>query len=337
VIVDQELSLFQDIPPKLSLADIKTDFPGAQELWESKDAEEWLHYVMSKHNDPSQTQIDSSLPALFRRFMDDGASMAVPKQGLTPLQLRTLLHPLQRLICHLHECLSCFSGVGNGRQAHRLVGQLEEAQATLEQWYKLSSRAPQKPTHFCSMTFANLVTYNLVALNTLTCFPEMEGLARGEIPEDEFRTGFWATTKLVVEEKQIYVHCGQVMNLIRMIPGRHRPPWWAAAVYRVAIVMWATSTANKPSRVMGDGRGQKGDGLLQFCIDGVMPDHSSITRYLRFNEGTPILAHAQGEDRTITPINVLRYCVDLLREADYMTPLVNGIVARLENLVERIE
>jgi hypothetical protein len=328
--------LFQDIPPKLSLMDIKADFPSPETLWEAKDAEQWLRIVMEDHNEESRDKANISLPALFRRFMDEGDSMAVPKRGLSPLQLRALLHPLQRLICHLHECLSCFSGVGSNRQAHRLIGQLEEAQATLQQWYRLSSRKPQKPTQFCSMTFANLITYNLVALNTMTCFTEMESLARGEIPEEEFRTSFWATTKLVAEKKQIYVHCGQVMNLIRMIPGRHRPPWWAAAVYRVAVVMWATSIANRASGAMEDGRGRNVDVSLQFSIDGVMPEHSSITRYLQFNEGVPVLAHAQGNDRAITPANVLYYCLDLLREADYMTPLVHGVVTRLDNLVGRM-
>lgn len=169
----------------------------------------------------------------------------------------------------------------------------------------------------------------------------MESLARGELTPESFRSRFWAQTKLKVEEAQIYVHCGQVLNLVEMITDRYRPSWWAAAVYRVAIIMWATSIANLDSLIAGNHghalTSNPGTGsTLQFPIDGVMPEHSSIIRYLRFNEGTPVLAHAEGEARAITPGNVLRYCIEILRKAEYETPLVKGILARLENLSQRV-
>lgn len=342
VIVDQELSLFQDIPPKLSLADINTEFPKGEILWQAKSAEEWLNLATRDYSRNTEKQLYPSLAPLFRQFMDDGASMKVPTRGLSPLQLRAILHPLQRLTCHLHECLSCFSSGGSNRQALRLMGQLEEVQATLQQWYQLSSAVPQKPSRFCSATFANLLTYHLISLNVMTCFRDMEALARGETTVQNFCTSFWAKSKLRVEKSQIYVHCGQVLNLVRMMPERDRPPWWAAAVYRVCISMWATCIANNSSSSdecsssVIHSTSAQGTGLT-FPIDGVMPEHPSIARYLRFNEGSPVFKLTDGETSAITPINTLNYCVVLLQEAELETPLLKGISNRLEDLAMRAD
>ncbi|GAB7356601.1 hypothetical protein MBLNU459_g7329t1 [Dothideomycetes sp. NU459] len=337
LLVDQELSLFQDMSPQLSLSDIQTTMPADDTLWRADTAEEWIQLVIDDHENATASQNNLTLPGLFRRFMSDGASMTLPRRGLSPLQLRLLLHPLQRLICNVHECFSCFSDGGNNRQAQRLMSQFEDVQAILQQWYILASRAPQKPTYFCPATAANLITFHLMSLNTMTCFTEMETLARGDTSPQSFRGGFWARTRLIDEKPQILVHCGQVMNVARMIPQRCRPPWWPAAIYRVSITMWATCIANPDATVSAKTASEGSSLHLAFPLDRLMPEHSSIVRYMRFREGEPMLTRKNGGMSALTPENVLEHCLEVLEEGGEVgtMAMVRGIHGRLQRLAQR--
>lgn len=336
IIIDQELSLFQDTPSRLSLTDIHVEIPEDDILWKCKTAEEWIHLVMNKYKNAQSSEGASSLPVLFRRFMSEGASMNVPKRGLSPLELRLLLQPLQRLMCNLHECFTCFSDAGNNRQAQRLVNQLEDSQALLQQWYTLASRAPQRPSHFCVATISNLITYHLISLNAMTCFQEVEALARAEIKHDAFCASFWAR-RFVDDKAQILVHCGQVEYLARMIPRQCRPPWWPAAIYRVALTMWATCIANASTSTSSSISPEETSLQQHFLIDQLMLEHSSIVRYVRFGEGVPMLSRTTGGMVSLTPDNVLQQCMEVLEEgSDWKAvAMVDGIHSRLAKLAER--
>ncbi|TKA82462.1 hypothetical protein B0A49_00062 [Cryomyces minteri] len=308
VTVDQELSLFHDCPPKLGIGDLHTAIPDLDMLWRATTAEEWSRGFEEVYGSTQPViQNPPSLSDLFRRFMNG--------QSCEP---------------------SCFFDGGNHRQAQRLISQLEEAQNLLQQWYALSSRSEQKHNVFSPVTCANLVIYHLISLNTVTCFPELERLARGEVTHETFRQSFWARARCVEEAAQIWFHCGQVIRLVRLMPEQNKPPWWAAAVYRVALIMWATSIANNKTQTPSSHKPIPPLDENNFAIDGLMPEDTSIVRYLRYKEGVPMLSKRDGTMVSLTASqDVLGHCLDVLNEEESTMRMTEGIEARLARMFER--
>jgi hypothetical protein len=188
-----------------------------------------------------------SLCDLFQDFLHDNLSRR--QSSLTPYQLRLLLHPLQSLLCHLRQMLSCFSDVLSTRRAtSRTVTKastmlrLEEVQALLQKWYELSMSL-YKANSSCSVTRSNLVLYHLISLNAVTNFPEIERLARRE----GFDGSYWELSlrhkRCVYNREEAVFHCGQVMRLLRCMAPDRRPCWWPAAIYRATLILWTDSIA----------------------------------------------------------------------------------------------
>lgn len=323
------------MPSKLSIAELDAAMPDQDMLWFSSSAEEWsreynLVYSSTKVSVPRNPP---SLKHVFRRFMSRDPQ--IQALDFSPTQLRLYLHPLQAMACHLHECLDCFADGGNDRQAQRLITQLEEVQSILQDWYTMCSRSMGQTSAFDGATCANLVTYHLISLNTMTYFREMEKFARGELLREEFQRSYWARVRCVEEAARIWFHCGQVVRLARVMPGDQKPPWWPAAIYRVAIIMWATSNANMNRQELSPslGRGSSDD---TFAIDGLTPEHPSILRYLRYREGMPVLSKRGGGFLSLdVPGDTLKHCVEVLSEETATTRLAEGIKGTLTSLISR--
>src|SRR5271154_4110442 len=117
--VDQELSLFYDTAPILSITELETPAPASECLWLAKDATEWLAALQqqayigtdwlhsSSNLSGSPPLTTPSLCDLFQDMLHD--NMDRRHGQLSPLQIKLLLHPLQSLLCHLRQVLSCFS------------------------------------------------------------------------------------------------------------------------------------------------------------------------------------------------------------------------------------
>lgn len=309
--------------------------PDQDILWLSSPAEEWSRAYNVVYSSPkvSVPRNPPSLKHVFRRFMSRDPQ--IQALDFSPTQLRLFLHPLQAMVCHLHECLDCFLDGSNDRQAQRLITQLEEVQTILQDWYMMCSRSTGKTSAFDGTTCANLVTYHLISLNTMTYFREMEKFARGELQREEFQRSYWGRVRCVEEAARIWFHCGQVIRLARAMPGAQQPPWWPAAIYRVAIIMWATSNANMNRHQLPRtlGRGSSDD---TFVIDGLTPEHPSILRYLRYREGTPVLSKRSGGFLSLdVPEDTLKHCVEVLSEEPAMTKLAEGIQGTLTSFLSR--
>jgi len=255
VMVDQELSIFHDTAPMLAVSDLQCPLPGPEVLWMSRNAEEWMANVQSIYGctanvNPQLLNSQSLTPSLcdlFQDFLHDNLSRR--QSSLTPYQLRLLLHPLQSLLCHLRQMLSCFSDVLSTRRAtSRTVTKastmlrLEEVQALLQKWYELSMLL-YKANPNCSATRSNLVLYHLISLNAVTNFPEIERLARRE----GFDGSYWELSlrhkRCVYNREEAVFHCGQVMRLLRSMAPDRRPCWWPAAIYRATLILWTDSIA----------------------------------------------------------------------------------------------
>ncbi|ERS95909.1 hypothetical protein HMPREF1624_07443 [Sporothrix schenckii ATCC 58251] len=282
VMVDQELSLFHDTAPVLSISDLQCPLPSSEALWLAPTAERWAAIAQSTYstssnasssNSASASSVTPSLCELFQDFLHD--NLARRKTTLSPQQLRLLLHPLQGLLCHLRQMLSCLPEVPPVRRTtNRTVTKastmqrLEEVQAQLQHWYELSM-AYYKANPGCAVTKCNLVLYHLISLNAVTNFPEIERLAR--------RDGFSNSTEPSVRHKrciflreEAIFHCGQVLRVLRQMPSDRRPSWWSAALYRAVLILWAESvchldsnaaeqqqTGNEPSSIAASAAGSR--------------------------------------------------------------------------------
>lgn len=266
VMVDQELSLFHDTAPVLSISELQCPLPGPELLWLSSSSEQWLAGVQSLYGctnnvNPQLLSTPSLTPSLFDLFQDFLHDNLPRRQSSpTPQQLRLLLHPLQSLLCHLRQMLTCFSDILAARRTtartvtkSSTLQRLEEVQALLQKWYELAL-AHHKASPGCAVTRCNIVLYHLISLNAVTSFPEVERLARREGFESGGGVGggggggrpgpttYWELglrhKRCIYQREEAVFHCGQVLRLLRSTPADRLPPWWGAAVYRATLILW---------------------------------------------------------------------------------------------------
>lgn len=253
VMVDLELSLFHDTAPVLSISELHCPLPGPAILWLAPNSEQWLAGVQSLYGCTANVNphllttpsLTPSLYDLFQDFLHD--SLNRRQSSLVPQQMRLLLHPIQSLLCHLRQMLSCFSDIlGNRRVTGRTVTKasthqrLEEAQGLLQKWYELAVTM-YKADPNSTVTRCNLVLYHLISLNAVTSFPEIERLARKEGFEAGGPT-YWELglrhKRCIYQREEAIFHCGQVLRLLRSLPADRQPSWWSTALYRVTLTLW---------------------------------------------------------------------------------------------------
>lgn len=173
--------------------------------------------------------------------------------------------------------------------------------------------------------------YHLISLNTIICFAEIERLARRDRAQDVFRGFNWLQMCCIEQAEEIFFHCGQILRLIRSMPNAMRPPWWAAAVYRVALTSWVNCIASADALFRID----RSTYDNPFAIDALAPDHPAILRYLKFREGMPMLSKREGSAISLAvPGNILNHCVEILQE-ESTTRFAAGIKSKLERMAER--
>ena len=273
---DQELSLFHDTVPQLSITDLQCPLPGSNALWTASTAEAWLTESVCPANSFPSSQ--PSLHDLFQDFLNDKLS---GKNLCCAQRLRLLLHPLQSMLCHLRQLLSCVGEVqippalshnkqqqqqqkkrSSGNIQEATLARLQQLQCLLQKWYDSTSTL-RKESPECEATKTMLVLYHLVSLNAITNFPEAERLARKEgfassavradttpspgtsstCPEETIgsispRELIQRASKCIHNRCEALFHAGQTIKLLREVDQAKRPAWWTAAVYRAALILW---------------------------------------------------------------------------------------------------
>lgn len=341
MIVDQELSLFSDTMPLLSVVDLQVPTPSSNRLWDARSASEWVSRAGKELGAAaSDESLDGlSLRDLFSKFFEGDLSNTNAR--FSPLQLRVLLHPLQTLVCQLRQFLSCLPDSGRksgGSSISRVAikARLEEISALLRQWYSHTERSIGGSGEVCWTTRANLIMYHLIFLNTRTSLGFIEQFARGEIQYSGPRhASQWLFRHCLEDPEQVYFHSGQVLRHIKTIPVDLRPPWWSGALYRASLIIWATTMASRGGRrslVLED----SADGMDEpFAIDNLSPGHPSIEQYLHYKEGVPALSRRDGSLERIDDANkVLENCISTLKE-DLSMRFTEGIMGKLQGLLDR--
>ncbi|KAK3677458.1 hypothetical protein LTR78_002996 [Recurvomyces mirabilis] len=341
VMVDQDISLFHDTQPLFSVTEFAAPLPDADRLWHAKSAGEWsaifeqVHEFSGGYSSVGSGARPLSLRDLFRHFLDDEmVSMGIE---MTPLQMRLLLHPLQSLVCQYSQLLSCFSDSASKRSASprsmtasSTRTRLEEVQSLLGRWFDLAERY-LKANPVCPMMQTNLVIFHLISLNAVTNLPEIERLARRENIDGTYQQLVWMHKRCIADVEEAVFHCGQVFRLIRSMPRGIRPPWWAAAIYRVGLILWTDSLLRK------DNLTPNSNGIFPvagptFAIDALPADHPLIVRYLTKREGVPCVSKHDGSQMPIDQAYpMLQHCIEVIDEGA-ASRFSDGIRNKLDRL-----
>ncbi len=330
VTLDQEISLFYDTAPLVSISDLKTPLPSVPDLWQARSATEWWNRYERQHG--STTPPKSSLCELFRVFVEEDASHI---GALDAAELRLLLHPLQGIISHLRQFLRCFNegkvhGKGCRITANSVtLARQEEIKVLLRKWYQLSC----KSTEPLLMMRANLINFHLISLNTLVDFAELERAVRGDSRDERLLLPPCITLIDQDEVEEILMHCGQVVRNVRGIPIDFRPQWWAGAQYRVALIAWAVSITRKQLGKNDQRYSQEGT----FAIDVLAPEHPSMALFLKRQSRAPAFSGANGSLVSLSsPKTLLAYFSGSLEE-DLSMRLTYGTRNKLSRLLARWE
>ncbi|KAF2481810.1 hypothetical protein BDY17DRAFT_253061 [Neohortaea acidophila] len=340
VMIDQEMALFNDMPPLISVTECTAPMPDAEQLWLAKSDGEWSTTFERVHEFVGGSSVGSgvrppSLRELFTRFLDD--DILARGVEMTPLQLRLLLSPLQALVTQLSQLLSCFPDSGTAASSPTAAAgisareRMREVQVLLGRWFALAEHHVNKHDALCPTMQTNLIIFHLISLNAVTDFPEIERLARGESCDiTSLPQLFRAHKRCVADVEEAVYHCGQVLRMVRMMPRAIRPPWWAAAVYRAALVLWADALVRSGGSPSASPR-HDGAGPA-FPIDNLPADHALIVRYLQKREGVPCVTRADGSQMGIDhPYTILLHCIDVLDEGA-ATRFSEGVRGKLEKL-----
>ena len=311
VMLDQELSLFHDTAPLFAITDIRCPLPAAEALWRSTDAEHWFAarqsvYGISSSVNPQllpHLSVTPSLHDLFKEFLT--GSITVPPGGLSPQQLRLILHPIQAMLCHLRQLLSCFDSDLGGSLSRNpdtvtkssTMERVDEVQTLLKRWYKMAMEY-SKGHPDCPVTRCNLVLYHLVSLNALTNFPEIERLARREGYNETNVLTSWDITlsykRCIFQREEAILHCGQVFRLLRLMPTDRRPAWWTVAMYRATLVLWVDSLSRLDLSFQVEKSGLvemgSGSGVGPYvAIDQMTLEDQALIAYQKTGQGAAVL------------------------------------------------
>lgn len=256
VMVDQELSLFHDTAPILSINELCAPLPCPERLWTLRNADQWKSELNSMYNNmdgvspqfPGYPLLTPSLYDLFQNFLHESDAQV----ALSAHQLRLLLHPLQNMLCSLKQVFTCLppkplhqrSASTSSLTQNSTMERIGEVKLLLSRWYDISMKYWQANPD-CSTTKTNLVLYHLISLNAITNFPEIERLAR---KEDLYNAQWELPVRYkscIYSRDESVLHSGQVLALIRSMPADKRPTWWAAAIYRAIMTLWVESLSRQ--------------------------------------------------------------------------------------------
>jgi hypothetical protein len=353
VTLDLEISVFHDVAPVFSVNELCAVLPQDDNLWQARTSSDWS----ALQKQAAHAQLNLSLSELFGTYIQNGSPESLQ---LTSLHLRLLLYPIQSLVYNIQQFRSCVIFEGSSRTVprpsskSRVSTRLGEAQTLLLQWYNLHrlhiERTASNTQHDTKITI-NLILYHLISLDSSVCFRCIEQLGYTVLTRK-----FWGRQGHCIEDaEETWIHCGQILRLLRRIPEGLRPAWYSAAVYRVALISYANSLFLSESSALhtptssfaslstlGNSGGVDAANTIRntesatvFAIDTLLPEDSRLEQYQKYGEGTPMLRRRSGTFiRTTDAQGVLAVCMELLDESD-KTPFTAGIRERLGHVAKQ--
>ena len=363
--MDLELSLFNDVAPTLSINDLHAQLPHDADLWHIESAAKWLERY--KQQGGRLTRDLQSLNGLFRNFIHGRLAQ---NEDVPAHHLRLLLHPLQAMVLEHQQLLRVF-GKDEPSYSHRvlsklkILGRLQETRDVLQQLEFLLRRkcdvdSAAGRTSNQAMNRVNLILSHLISLNTHTCVPEIERIARQDPPMTAGqRAERWRHVWYSETSHAGLSHAGQIFRLLEELGDEQRPAWWPLAAYRAALVCWSSSVSSFSSSSflsssspasssspcpsadaagagagLSAGRTISGRDQPEVSINTLPTCDKAMHGYLHDHVGRPVLTLPDG---TRIPAwegnNGLDYCINLLGRNS--TRLVRVTQAKLRLLAQR--
>ncbi|KEQ57764.1 uncharacterized protein M437DRAFT_70566 [Aureobasidium melanogenum CBS 110374] len=336
VILDQEMCLFQDSTSTLftSVTSFNTPVPNSDQLWHATSAEQWAHDV--GYDGSGTVTFPRSLDEYIRALREEKTTIDLSK--LTPITLRLMLCHLQKVVSRVRALIADMTDdEGTSRAAHRQTAMvltsvhMDEARDMLRRWYDLANGGCTD-TRTPAMG-ANMILYHLLSLNTLANFPEIERIARSDRTDPLKKPAHWVRSYHFEDCPRIFFHCRQILRTIRYMEEHTRPPWWAGAVYRVALIAWMNSMVVADTGAGADNHGSNQSTTT--VLDDLAADHPLIEAYLDRHQGIPVFSQIEGGYMALdVPSNVLVHCANLLG-VDPLLAFVKGVRLKLLKLVTR--
>ena len=328
--MDQELSLFADTMPVLACKDLQAHTPDDDALWQAESDSVWSR-ALSEHEANSTS--GQSVSDLFSRLLKDD----LRDEPLSPMQLRLLLHPLQAVICQQRNLIDCTSNavVSDSvlpRNITRFSSRtrLEEMSGLLDRWCDVYEKSRETYTEHPETMSANLIMYNLIALNTTTSFDAIEKFARGAVCLGPLSEAQWLRSRAIESSGEAIFRCGQVFRLIKSIPEQKRPLWWAGAVYRASLITWAASMAS----VKAHRRDPSGI-MPHVQLDVLEAENPQIFQWAEFGTGHGVLTSSDQSVLSVErPDHVLSYAIDFLSQSS-ASRLAEGVKLKFRRLASR--
>ncbi|KAK3325192.1 hypothetical protein B0H66DRAFT_113549 [Apodospora peruviana] len=345
VMLDQELSLFHDTAPLLAINELQCPLPAPEVLWSTPNAERWRAAIQTLYGNttnvnPQLLNSPSVTPSLYDLFQDFLQDTLSKRGSLSPQQLRLILHPIQSLLCHLRQMLSCFD-VFSARRVPSAGGvslsstmqRLEEVQQLLRKWYDLTMTY-YRANPGCAITRCNMVLYHLISLNAVTNFPEIERLARREGFDGSSTNPYWELSlrhkRCIYQREEALFHCGQVFRHLRSMPNDRRPSWWSAAMYRATLILWVDSICRLDPNFQTEKPQSTGSpSFTPVAIDQITPEDTARISYLWCNPGVGVLTRLDGGTISLDkPDDVLSYAVKNI-ESGFSSRIGDGIKRKI--------
>ncbi|KAI9654698.1 MAG: hypothetical protein M1831_005285 [Alyxoria varia] len=338
LLLEQELCLFHDRQMVVRGEECMAPLPDSEYLWRAQTAEQWHDEFESIHT------FSDGRPALGRAFTPSLRQLFClfyvnKTPNLTPFQLRLLLCHLQDYIFRaksLDKFESSTPGASNWSDGDEMLGasrvMFERVRLLLNRWQDLCDRYLERE-EMCSMLHSSLVMFHLVSLLSITDIPEIEDFARSG------RAKLWTNNHLetvIVDVEAAVHHCGKALGLLKRMNRDVRPPWWAGAVYRVALILWFISITNfgtcllnlsSRSGLAGPGENEK----LDF-IDQMADDQPHWT----FSQGVPTLTplcNGSPPLRLPDQTGILEHAVEVIRQG-LSSRFGDGVCDKLSRLAK---
>ncbi|KAI0894240.1 hypothetical protein F4806DRAFT_117161 [Annulohypoxylon nitens] len=364
VLLDLEMSLYQDSNLHIPVSALNSSLPSSEELWLAPDVTTWQQ-LFTRDDDSgvgsysTQPLPQPSLRTLFQWFLNDNLTPQ-KQQYLNPLTLRLLLQPLHGLVYSCRQLLDCLGEVTCSRSFSPITKasthvRMHEIRSLLNRWldlYKLSlsgswgsTTTDNNQTNNALIT-ATLITYHIINLNTVASIPDIEELARRELSDRELRQFSQEAGSFVHSPKEAVFHAGRILHLLRTLDRKTRPPWWPAALYRSTLCLWACSIFYGPLWTSASATfllidGQEGDSLDPYSWNLVRGTSKEDIVGLPWDSRSPSLVPAlknpTGTGRPVTleyPCLVLETCL-LVFDTGVATRVCEGIRGKLNQLLRR--
>ncbi|KAF2713327.1 hypothetical protein K504DRAFT_498142 [Pleomassaria siparia CBS 279.74] len=330
--VDLELSLFHDIPPKLEADTTAFDLPAINNNSPIMFMDDWNSSTAMPLGG-SLVQFEknyTSLMSLFTVFKESQLSGCHDSFSVTSLRL--LLHPLQSLSTRLHQCLDTFSSMQcPGRAPNSTMGLaskafMDEVGTLLERWRRLFASTVAMTGNSCPKLRESLALYHIMVLNNLTSFPRVERLIRERTetfrPNDSPQS--WMRTASSEGMALLLFNCGQCLQVLRTMPAMTRPLWWAAVLYRVALILGQAIISNNATSstatlkfhtILEDAQSPNSTVVT---LDREYAQHTqdqdiALQRFLGRMQGTPVMTKPDGSAMVLSSeTKILDYCISML-------------------------